>query len=283
MRKKLLFVFVIILALGASAFALLSRKDSGTKSTSQNQKPLYVALGDSVAAGMGLARGVDTSGCGRTAEAYPNRVAEAGGYELKNIACVGATTQRGLLGVQKLSVTDIKAQLKQLKEIPKPALITITIGANDLGWAQSVASCFIGECGSDTDTSAIATKIQSTQADMKRIFDELQTLYPESPPKIVVTDYYQVINESETSCSQLAGISDAEAAWIKSQVQVFNASIDAVAKDYSFIKIVPLDFKDHGQCSSDSWVQGLQALAPLHPTASGQQAIADAVLEAIKE
>ncbi len=78
-------------------------------------------------------------------------------------------------------------------------------------------------------------------------------------------------------------MSDTELAWIKSQIQLFNASIDAVVKDYAFITAVPIDFSNHGQCSQESWVQGLTDKAPFHPTVPGQQAIADAVLEVFEK
>src|SRR6266540_5458482 len=56
--------------------------------------PAYVALGDSVAAGLGLASSAGTGQspqCGRSTAAYAYQVARAKNLELEHLACSGAT------------------------------------------------------------------------------------------------------------------------------------------------------------------------------------------------
>ncbi|HMT18481.1 MAG TPA: SGNH/GDSL hydrolase family protein [Candidatus Saccharibacteria bacterium] len=282
MNKKIIFSIITVVTI-ISAFYVYKTQENVADESVTMQKPLYVAMGDSVVAGIGLGAGIPGT-CGRTDQAYSNKIAEVKNYELKNIACSGATIERGIIGVQKVGDNIEKSQLKQLKEIPEPELITITIGANDIGWVESVARCITATCGSEAETQTVADSIANVQTNLSKVFGELSSMYSsDAKPKIVVTNYYQVILESEAECPALTGVSDTELAWIKSQIQLFNASIDAVVKDYAFITAVPIDFSGHGQCSQESWVQGLTDKAPFHPTVPGQQAIADAVLEVFEK
>ena len=282
MNKKIIFSIITVVTIISAFFVYKAQKNEADESVTI-QKPLYVAMGDSVVAGIGLGTGIPGT-CGRTDQAYANKIAEVKNYELKNIACSGATIERGIIGVQKVGDDIEKSQLKQLKELPEPELITITIGANDIGWVESVARCITATCGSEAETQTVADSIANVQTNLSKVFGELSSMYSsDAKPKIVATNYYQVILESEPECPALTGVSDIELAWIKSQIQLFNASIDAAVKNYPFITTVPVDFSGHGQCSQESWVQGLTDKAPFHPTASGQQAIADTILEAIKE
>ncbi len=282
MNKKIIFSIITVVTI-ISAFYVYKTQENVADESVTMQKPLYVAMGDSVAAGIGLGAGIPGT-CGRTDQAYSNKIAEVKNYELKNIACSGATIERGIIGVQKVGDDIEKSQLKQLKELPVPELITITIGANDIGWVESVARCITATCGSEAETQTVADSIANVQTNLSKVFGELSSMYSsDAKPKIVVTNYYQVILESEAECPALTGVSDTELAWIKSQIQLFNASIDAVVKDYAFMTAVPIDFSNHGQCSQENWVQGLTDKAPFHPTITGQQAIADAVLEVFEK
>ncbi len=282
MNKKIIFSIITVVTI-ISAFYVYKTQENVADESVTMQKPLYVAMGDSVAAGIGLGAGIPGT-CGRTDQAYSNKIAEVKNYELKNIACSGATIERGIIGVQKVGDDIEKSQLKQLKELPVPELITITIGANDIGWVESVARCITATCGSGAETQTVADSIANVQTNLSKVFGELSSMYSsDAKPKIVVTNYYQVILESEAECPALTGVSDTELAWIKSQIQLFNASIDAVVKDYAFMTAVPIDFSNHGQCSQENWVQGLTDKAPFHPTITGQQAIADAVLEVFEK
>src|SRR5664279_739996 len=90
----------------------------------------YIALGDSVAAGIGLEDNSDSSACDRTNQSYPNVIASQLGYNLKNFACNHATILAGITGEQNVNNLMIASQLQQLFDLPKPNLATITIGAN---------------------------------------------------------------------------------------------------------------------------------------------------------
>ena len=100
----------------------------------------YVALGDSITAGYGLADGE---------KAFPEIVAEAKGYELTNLAVSGATSQDLLGVVQNSANTAVLANAD---------LITITIGGNDLMGA--LYQFLADEYNSAKETNISATDVQ---------------------------------------------------------------------------------------------------------------------------
>ena len=100
----------------------------------------YVALGDSITVGYGLADGE---------KAFPEIVAEAKGYELTNLAVSGATSQDLLGVVQNSANTAVLANAD---------LITITIGGNDLMGA--LYQFLADEYNSAKETNISATDVQ---------------------------------------------------------------------------------------------------------------------------
>ena len=108
----------------------------------------YVALGDSVAAGVGLKTNSDVSACDRTDESYPHQAARTLNYKLTNLACSGATIPAGIAGPQDVNGLMVQPQLELLFAAAKPSLVSITIGANDANWTAVFAKCYTGICGS---------------------------------------------------------------------------------------------------------------------------------------
>jgi lysophospholipase L1-like esterase len=89
----------------------------------------YVALGDSYSSGLGT-RDYDeqSAGCRRGPHAYPLRVATRLGIGLRHVACSGATV-----------ATVAEGQLRYLA--PHTALVTISVGGNDAGFARILRRC----------------------------------------------------------------------------------------------------------------------------------------------
>ena len=89
-----------------------STSSSETNTTAPAQS--YVALGDSVAAGLGLPMSPNASSqdvqCGRSPAAYPNIVASRQNLHLTNLACQGATVG-DLVTQQHMSGPNPSAQL----------------------------------------------------------------------------------------------------------------------------------------------------------------------------
>jgi lysophospholipase L1-like esterase len=239
----------------------------------------YVALGDSVAAGLGLPASAGTSGrtaqCGRSAEAYPYDIAAARNLTVMNIACSGATAG-DLFTAQRVPGPNIPAQLPQAFANGTPELMTITAGANDMHWTAFLQKCMAATCGSSTDTALANAYLKALQLKLHYLFNDIAYRSNGTPPVVVVTGYYNPLSDQCAAAD--SRLTPAEIQWFASEVAGINTALERVSSHYSFVRFAPVNFSGHDLCSTDPWVQGLQDPAPIHPTAAGQAAIAEAVL-----
>lgn len=287
MIKKRLFILgvIVLVTVPIVAFIFSSSlynkdKDPLPPLVSEN----YVALGDSVAAGVGLKDASDASACNRTEQAYPKVVARTLNYTVTNLACSGATIPAGLLGVQEVNKLQIPAQLQQLFALPKPDVISLTIGANDVQWSSMLRTCYTAVCGSSTDEAIIRHHLSDMRADLTKALIELQQHYAANSgkPRVFVTGYYQVFPDAVTAaCSDITGLDAAELAWGRKVQADINATIQTAVGAQSSATFVPVNFVAHELCTSEPWIQGLGAPQPYHPTAAGQAAIAKSLQAAI--
>lgn len=237
----------------------------------------YAALGDSVAAGAGLASS-DTV-CARSSQAYPYIIAQKTGLSLQHLACSGAKADEGIYRSQKLTA-DMPAQLDQAFSNGKPSLITLTIGANDARWTQFIRQCYYIRCGYKVDTARFAVYLIDLKLELNIIMAKISTLSKGTPPQVIITGYYNPF--SQTSCADTKGLTSSEITWLQNRTRSLNAAISGIANKYSYASYAPISFSGHELCSSEPWVQGISDSAPFHPTASGEEAIARAVFKKYK-
>jgi lysophospholipase L1-like esterase len=249
----------------------------------------YVALGDSVAAGLGV--GASTGGsqedvlCGRSNAAYPVRVAKSLNMSLEQYACSGAQANDGIYGDQEVGNTEIAAQLDRAFASGTPDVITVTIGANDVHWSQFIKQCYLWDCGTRFDELQFTAYQTHFRWEMYRTLSLIQAKAGgtrATMPKVYFTGYFQPFSSSNPSCANTRNFTAAEISWLNGNVNRLNQTIRDSVSWYGFARYVPVSFAGHELCSSTPWIQGMQANAPFHPTASGQRAYARAVLSAIR-
>ncbi|MEO7904334.1 MAG: SGNH/GDSL hydrolase family protein [Candidatus Saccharimonadales bacterium] len=240
----------------------------------------YVALGDSVAAGLGLS---DTEGdtCGRSTAAYPHQVAAGLGTIVTQLACSGAKVDEGIYGPQTMADnTELAAQLSIAFADGTPDVMTVTVGANDARWTRSIKQCYVWKCGSRVES--VAAKVY--RADLRaELYNMLYQVYRRSdgdPPKVLLSGYYAPIGDA--TCSDTNRLSASERTWIKQQTADLNQAIKSVIPYFSYAQYVPVSFSGHELCTTTPWVQSLDDPAPFHPTAEGQTAIARAFLSQLR-
>jgi lysophospholipase L1-like esterase len=237
--------------------------------------PAYAALGDSVAAGVGLAEYSDASACDRTKQAYPGQLAAKQHYQVTNLACSGATFAAGLNGSQDVNRLPVTAQITQLFGQPKPALVSITAGANDLRWTELLQRCYMATCGTAADKAALNAGLQTVAAGLRTTLGQIQNKYGTAPPRVLVTGYYQIFpQQAAAGCSDLSGIEQGELAWARSVQTSLNDTLRTTAAAFPFAGFVPVSFEGHELCTADPWLQGLTDKQPFHPTEAGQANIA---------
>lgn len=238
----------------------------------------YAALGDSVAAGLGLpiaSTSAEDQGCGRSTDSYPYLVAAKKGLMLQHLACSGAKVG-DLVSKQDVNGSDIPSQLPAAFSAGKPTLITVTAGANDAHWTAFFNSCYFSDCSTSANTIVADTYLKILQLKLHYVLNDIRYRSNNQPPKVIFTGYYNPITSICTS--QQNRITPAEINWIDGEVTAINETIRQVVQDYPFATFVPVSFQGHDVCSDNPWVQGPLDAAPFHPTATGQQVIADAVL-----
>lgn len=101
----------------------------------------YVALGDSYAAGYGIAppSNKPIAGCAQSAKDYPHQVAAALHLKLTDVSCSGAVTADIDQNGQDTGSGTAPQQDTVLSS--KTKLVTVTIGGNDLGFATIAGYC----------------------------------------------------------------------------------------------------------------------------------------------
>lgn len=263
---------------GASTNANQSNTATATPPKTNNIRGTYVALGDSVAAGLGLQGAAPRAdpACGTSTAAYPFIIARNNNIRVTNLACSGATAG-DLFTEQHLSGTsrDIEPQLDQAFASGTPALLTITAGANDMRWQDFVRKCYIATCGTSFDQATTNLLRDTVSIKLTWALRQIDARSGNNPPTVILTGYYHPLGHA---CNLNGNtITSAEASWINKQLDNLNETIRASSAQYSFAKFAPVSFAGHELCTADPWVQDITATAPLHPTAAGQRAIANAV------
>jgi len=275
----LLALAACLLAGGLAVFAIFGHKNTKTSNTTST-KQAYVALGDSVAAGTGLNTSSDSSACNRTEESFPHIVAIAKSAQLINIACSGATLPQGILGSQTVNGLALKPQLDQLfAQTQKPELVSVTIGANDVGWSAFIAKCYTGICGTADDTAKVDLELQKLSTNLNTMLSSISSHYGQSAPVVVLTGYHQVFPQVKLSCLELSGIDQGELNWTRARLDKLNATIKDSASKYPFAKFGEVNFTDHELCTAAPWVQGISSKAPFHPNEDGQSAFSQAMTQ----
>lgn len=280
--------------------------------TAPRPSAVYVALGDSFSAGEGVTpfdSGTDTPGvntCHRSEQAYPRLLAE----EHENIPSLGANGFRACSG----AVTDNIGNRVQWNEgvqidvFPDDTtqLVTMTIGGNDIGFADFAKACVYPTSSCDFGSSAYNTSLNKINNELQR---KLEATYREvlryTPnADIYVIGYPQVIanksvNDSDDSrCFYMQGGSSnwSEARAARDIVTKLNGKIDAAVAQVQGenpnnqrLTYVPLDepgspFIGHEVCgtSSTSWFQNIDQATHdpayvFHPNDLGQEAFATVV------
>ena len=238
----------------------------------------YVALGDSVASGAGLGGDLNAT-CDRSSLSYPQLLASRLGTSVTNLACSGAKVDEGIYGYQERGSANIAPQLDRAFKGGKPDLITMTIGANDVRWANYLRDCYVFECGSALDKARAVVYRADLRYELAKTLVLVEQRSGGTPPTVLVNGYYSPFSRS--ACTTTDKITLTERLWINEQKGYLNDSLRTVTRNFSFAKYVPVDFSSHKVCSSDSWLQGQNATAPFHPNAAGQQALAEANMKVL--
>lgn len=204
----------------------------------------YVALGDSYASGTGTREYFEDSGeCYRSPKAYAQLWADANGVDSFAFdACSGAVTDDVLAN-----------QLGSLSA--DTTLVTISIGGNDIGFADVIQDCLLGtNDGCDAAVSEGEDKAQNElPAKLDATYAEIAAAAPNA--EVVVVGYPQ-LNEPTGACG-IPGFSETKRQRINAGADVLSAVISERAEAAGFTYADARSaFEGHGVCSDSEWVNG---------------------------
>lgn len=278
------------------------------------KKPVYVALGDSVAAGEGInydwkweydpirkdgfwARQKpdpvlwyspsdtlpQTQFCHRSQLAYPWNVAKSLDINLTHLACSGAATKDGILTDQSITknsvTTHVPAQIDSYQAL-KPDIITLSLGANDIGFEGLVEACYVNllpgiNCGGDLNGDGeklVQANLVAQKANLETVLSRLVENGKKAGkmPLIVVSSYYDPFPKdyptSNQPCEDLrvgaagvgVGLTVDEVKWLRKQLGQLNANISDVAGKHPEVMFVDQSnaMQGHTWCTSDPYVFG---------------------------
>jgi lysophospholipase L1-like esterase len=250
MYVRMLARALVALALPIAGLSAVGTPASAALATS------YAALGDSYSSGVG-AGPYDSSGCSRSQRSYPPLwVAGHPVDAFRFVACGGAETSDVLNN--QLSAVDAGT-----------TLVTITIGGNDAGFADTMITC---QFGSESACSAAVSRGRTFATNqLPALLDRTYAAIRQRAPnaRLVVLGYPRLF-ELTATCG-LFGMS-------RSKRTLLNGGADLLAEVIAtraraaggvFVDTRPI-FAGHGICGSSPWITGITALSDaFHPNASG--------------
>ena len=249
-----------------SAILLLSA--SGAPATSAQQAPAYLALGDSLAFGVGAS---NPSTTGYVARAYESlRVSgryEEGGLDLINLSVPGATSADLLVSGGQLDMASEEIggrEQDSLSPANEVEIVSVDIGGNDLLGLVAPDSPCLESASVEPCRSAFGEVLSGIQTNLTETLRRLRQAAPEAT--IVVVDLYNPYSGTGDLREPIAEIGVGQA----------NGVIGAVTADPDLrVKTASIFQLFSGR--------GGQWIAPdgIHPNDNGHAVIAEAVLATI--
>jgi lysophospholipase L1-like esterase len=220
----------------------------------------YVALGDSYSSGVGSGSYTAESGsCLRSTKAYPQLWTNAHApSSFRFAACSGART------------TDVNAnQLSALSSTT--TLVSISIGGNDVGFAQVMQDCVIyGTTTCVNEVNAAENKARTSLPGwLDTTYNGIRSRAPNA--RVVVLSYPRFYHD----LWYCVGLSSTSRNKINEGADVLDGVISAAATRHGFAfgDVRAAFASGHEICDSDSWLHSVDwsnIVQSYHPTAAGQ-------------
>jgi lysophospholipase L1-like esterase len=217
----------------------------------------YAALGDSYSSGVGTGSYTVENACKRSVYAYPYVWTQKhAATALSFVACSGAKTS-DLLSTQIQAVTSATT------------LVTMTIGGNDIGFANLIYQCTLSDCSAALDSTR-ANLEGTLGAALDRVYTTVKSRAA-TGATVVALGYPRVF--SGASCFGSLGISSTEETKANQlsdaldQLTAAHATTDGVT-----YKSAISPFTGHAVCSSSAWLNGLNLFntgESYHPNRAG--------------
>ena len=188
-------------------------------------------------------------------------------------------------------------QITALKDLwPRPSLITVTIGGNDVGFADALEDCYLsapdGGCVLDGTLGQIAAKIDNEQGQLYDDYKAIENAEPSAT--LLVVGYPRLFPQQQSEDSECSWLLNDERVTLNKLDTQLNTKIRAAATQVGARYVNVTDaLAGHEACTKDSWIfpvgkpdwpQGGSVVQQYgHPTKPGQEAIARIVRTYIQQ
>jgi lysophospholipase L1-like esterase len=234
-----------------------------------------IVLGDSTAAGLGGP--VDESAtdqdrlCQRSSFSFAETLARVNEWDVDNLACSGATIEAGILGPQSIGGQTVPPQLAVAQRASNANTVIVSVGANDLHWNTLVRLCAANaSCDNKALTAYFQRSLATFTRDYLSLLSQLGSLA--NHPTIVINQYYVPFDPS-LDCLAGTGLTAEKVNVLLQELGILNDVLANGARTFGYLTVQP-DFTGHELCTDQSYVQGPNDPAPVHPNARGQLVIA---------
>lgn len=250
------------------------------------ERPEYVALGSSFAAGAGLGPLQKGSPllCARSTNGYPEQLARIRDLSIVDMSCGGAKVGHLLRGGQFF-------QGPQMRVInAETRLVTITVGGND-----SLYIADLSQLAARNGSSLWGRLVRQFWGGPKRMSERnfeklkrelialLRAIHARAPNALIVVATYPTVLPPTGTCPVL-GLTAAEAdSMRKVGDQLATATQSAAGQGGALLVDMHSLGADHNACSAAPWTYGWYnaGVAPFHPTPAGARATAEAISQAL--
>jgi lysophospholipase L1-like esterase len=287
-------------AITGAALAVLGL---GTPALAAPAPQVYVAMGDSFAAGPLIVPQSDLLTCIRSSANYAGLLAKKIGATLHDVTCSGATTTH-FANPQKGAFTGTAApQYDALSA--DTTLVTVQIGGNDVGLVGLAESCInllpqtgiidlpgLGKSCKATDTAGgvdqYARKIDAFAPTYGTVIDQIHQRAPQA--RILMVGYPTGVQPG--GCWPFVPVLPQDADYIQANIDRLNArmSEQAAAHGATYVDIrTPSIGHDACQGIGTKWIEGVlptvidNGTAPLHPNAAGMAAVVPSIQNALAQ
>jgi lysophospholipase L1-like esterase len=252
----------------------------------------YVALGDSFSSGPAIPRQIDPAGCQRSSRNYARLLSSwMRDAVLRDVSCAGATTMN-MTKPQRVADGSKPPQLDALE--PDTQLVTLTLGANDIGFMQVLYACAshtnIGTPCRDRYVvdghDRIADRIRAGARKLAAVLGDIHLRAPRA--RVFVVGYPQLFPDVTRGCFPRVPITDRDVAYLRDEERQLNATIQYVTVASGDIYVDAFSASaGHDACQRPPlrWIEPPTAgnAAPMHPSELGMQATARLLLRSIHE
>ncbi|WP_166356218.1 SGNH/GDSL hydrolase family protein [Phytoactinopolyspora limicola] len=258
------FLAAVLLVPAGSAEAVSPKPGEGVEKTLvrlfRNDHSVYsvptgvIALGDSYSSGLGA--GDYDDDCDRTSRAWAMSI----------FADTVPPANRAVLACSGADIDDVYRQLDQLVDLGggNGRLITLTVGGNDIGFANELSRCFIPLVGCADRESVLMDRIDALVDPLTELYRDVQALAPTD--MLIVGGYPLLVPDPDvrSQCRALTPLlSTAERQMIRRLGLALNdaigeaASAAGVRSAGSHLVSV---FDGHEACDNapDDWIYGLR-------------------------